>query len=133
MIRLHLSSLLVRVDVGIGATIAGERPVIGGSGRHEVVGNGPRGTRAYEMSLSSSLPIVRTSTRRRPRYWGTTSPGKMIYVFAFAGAVKVLIIEEDRRRTAGSGLPPLAGKGPMLRELETLGLDGGCPCVRQTT
>ena len=117
----RLSSLRVLAAAGIGSTIGGERPVIGGSGPLDLAEKEHRETLDYETSSSSSRPIVRTSTRRRPRYWGTTSRGKMIYVFVFAAAGSRLTIAGGRRRTAGSGLPPLAGNGPMLRELETRG------------
>ena len=129
----RLSSLLVRVVVGIGSTIGGELPLTDGSGPLDLAGKEHRETLDYEMCLNNYLQIVRTSTRRLPRYWGTTSPGKMTYVSVFAAAGSRLIIAGGRRRTAGSGRPPLAGKGPMLRELETLVSDGGCPCVRRTT
>ena len=120
MILRLLSSLRVPAAAGIESTIEDERPVIGGSGRREVVENGRRGILDYETYLNNYLRTARTSTRRRPRYWGTTSRGKMICASAFAAAGSRLTIADDRRRTAGSGLPPLAGKEPMLRELETL-------------
>ena len=120
MIRQHLWNLRVRVAAGIASTIEAGPRLTDGSGPPEVVENGPRETLAYEMCLNNYLRTVRTSTRRRPRYWGTTSPGKMICASAFVGAGSRLTIADDRRRTAGSGLPPLAGKGHMLRELETL-------------
>ena len=117
----RLSSLRVRVAVGIELITEDERPVIGGSGRREVVENGRRGILDYETYLNNYLRTARTSTRRRPRYWGTTSRGKMICACVSAVAGSRLTIVGDPRRTAGSGLPPLAGNGPMLRELETRG------------
>ena len=133
MIRQHLSSLRVPAGVVIVLITEDEPQVIEGSGRREVVGKEHREILDYEMCSSSSLPTPRTSTRRRPRYWGTTSRGKMIYVSAFVAAVKVLTIVDDRRRTAGSGLPPLAGKGPTPKGRGTLVWAGGCPCVPRTT
>ena len=118
MIPRRLSSLLVRVAAGIGSTIGAGPRLIGGSGPHEVVENGPRGIRGYATSSSSSLPTPRTSTRRRHLYWGTTSRGKMIYVSVSVVAASRSTIAEDQRRIDGSGLPPLAGKEPMRNALE---------------
>ena len=133
MIRQHLSSLRVPAGVVIVLITEDEPQVIEGSGRREVVGKEHRETLDYETSSSSSLPTPRTSTRRRPRFWGTTSRGKMICAFVSAAAGSPLTIEVAAPLIDGSGLPPLAGNGLMLRELETLVWDGGCRCVRQTT
>ena len=133
MILRLLSSLRVPAAAGIESTIEDERPVIGGSGPHGRVENGPRETLDCEMCLNNYHLTVRTSTRRLPRYWGTTSRAKMICACVFAGAGSRLTIVEGPRRTAGSGLPPRVGNELMLRELETLVLDVGCRFVRQTT
>ena len=114
----RLSSLRVRVAVGIELITEDERPVIGGSGRREVVENGRRGILDYETYLNNYLRTARTSTRRRHLYWGTTSRGKMIYVSVSVVAGNRSTIGVARRLTEGSGLPPLAGNAPMRNALE---------------
>ena len=115
----RLWNLRVPAAAVIGSTIGAGRPVIEGSGPRGHVENARRGILDYETYLNNYLRTARTSTRRLPLYWGTTSLGKMIYVSACAAAGNRLTIVEDQHPIEGSGLPPLAGKEPMRNALET--------------
>ena len=106
----RLSSLRVPAAAGIVLITEDGRPVIDGSGPLDLAEKEHRETLDYEMCLNNYLLIVRTSTRRLPQCWGTTSRGKMIYVFAFAAAGSRSTIAGGPRRTDGSGRRRRVGK-----------------------